>query len=175
MPASSGLAEGIVTLVEHAGMTIPGAPAARGEARAQFAALCYKIAKGKPQFLLITSRRTKRWIVPKGWPMTDRDGAGCALQEAFEEAGVVGEVCGRACGTFRYMKLLDDGAEVPCAVQVFPVRVRSLKSRYPEHSQRRRKWFGRKKAAKKVDDADLARLIRDFAPPGKAGGWVGPA
>ena len=59
--------------------------AAKSDVRTQFAALCYRIKRGKVQVLLVTSRRTKRWIVPKGWPMEGRTPADSAAQEAWEE------------------------------------------------------------------------------------------
>ena len=43
--------------------------ARKTDVRTQFAALCWRVMDGKVQILLITSRGSGRWIVPKGWPM----------------------------------------------------------------------------------------------------------
>ncbi|MGI3170588.1 NUDIX hydrolase [Pseudooceanicola sp. C21-150M6] len=134
------------------------------EVRQQYAALCYRIVNGKVQILLITSRGTQRWIVPKGWPMPGKEPHEAALQEAKEEAGVIGRVTSTPLGTYGYRKVLEDGLEIPCVGVLFPVRVRLMRAEYPEAGQRRRKWFSRKKAAKKVDEPELAELIRTFDP-----------
>ncbi|MDF1856700.1 NUDIX hydrolase [Pseudooceanicola sp.] len=138
-------------------------PDAEG-ARTQFAALCYRVVKDKPQILLITSRGTRRWIVPKGWPMAGKTPGACALREAYEEAGVIGRVADRPLGIYPYIKLMDDRSEVPCAGLLFPVRVSALRAEYPEVGERRRKWVSRKNAAARVDEPALAQLIRDFDP-----------
>ena len=132
--------------------------------RTQYAALCYRIVNDKIRVLLITSRGTKRWIVPKGWPMAKKDPHEAALQEAAEEAGVIGRAWSDPLGQYTYMKLMPDGSEIPCIGLLFPVRVRLLKAEYPEANERDRKGFSRKKAARKVDEPDLAGLIRDFDP-----------
>ncbi|MEC7297898.1 MAG: SUMF1/EgtB/PvdO family nonheme iron enzyme, partial [Pseudomonadota bacterium] len=67
-------------------------------------------------------------------------------------------------GQYSYMKLLDNGVEVPCIGLLFAVHTRLLKTEYPEANERDRKWFSRKKAAKRVDEPDLAALIRTFDP-----------
>ncbi len=132
---------------------------------AQFAALCYRVRKKKVQILMITSRRTKRWIIPKGWPMDDKTPAEAAAQEAWEEAGVKGSVQQTAEGLFTYTKEGENGApNLPCMTWVFPLRVASLKSDFPERRQRRRKWMSRKKAAASVNEPELAALIKGFTP-----------
>ncbi|MGB2201546.1 MAG: NUDIX hydrolase [Pseudooceanicola atlanticus] len=136
----------------------------KDEIRTQYAALCYRVVRDKPQVLLITSRGTKRWIVPKGWPMAKKAPHEAALQEAKEEGGVIGRASAKPLGTYSYMKVLSNGDEVPCIGLLFPVRVRLLRAEYPEARERKRKWFSLKKAAKKVDEPELARMIRDFDP-----------
>jgi 8-oxo-dGTP pyrophosphatase MutT (NUDIX family) len=64
----------------------------KSDVRTQFAALCYRVVKKKVKVLVISSRGTGRWIVPKGWPMDGKTPADAALQEAWEEAGVIGKV-----------------------------------------------------------------------------------
>ncbi|MEZ5732978.1 MAG: NUDIX hydrolase [Paracoccaceae bacterium] len=135
------------------------------EAMTQFAALCFRQkAKAKPEVLLITSRDTGRWVIPKGWPMKGKSGPECAEREAFEEAGVEGVLIPHCLGLFTYDKGLDDGALQPCVVSVFPIRVDRLHAIYPEHGQRRRRWFTPAKAAQKVAEPELAALIAAFDP-----------
>ncbi len=134
------------------------------DVRTQFGALCWRIKNGEPQFLLVTSRRQKRWIIPKGWPVDKATPSEAALTEAQEEAGVDGKVKPVCLGIYSYSKELDEDVALPCVVAVFPVRVKKLLSDYPEKSERRRKWFSRKKAAKRISDPELASLIKRFDP-----------
>lgn len=135
------------------------------ETQSQFAALCYRSAgKDGVEILLITSRDTGRWIIPKGWPMKGRNGSETALQEAFEEAGVEGKPAATPIGVYSYDKVLDNGAVQPCIVSVFPVKVSKLRKKYPEVGQRTRRWFTPKKAAEKVNEDELRALLSNFAP-----------
>lgn len=132
--------------------------------RSQFAALCYMIKDGKLRILLTTSRRTKRWIVPKGWPMDAKTPGECAAQEAWEEAGVVGKVTEMCLGLYTYRKEIKGEEDLPCVAMVYPIEVKKLKKDFPEASERKRKWVSRKKAAQMVMEPELARIIRDFDP-----------
>ncbi|MEO1550454.1 MAG: NUDIX hydrolase [Pseudomonadota bacterium] len=135
----------------------------------QVAALCYRGAGPDLRVLLVTSRQTKRWIVPKGWPMKRMSKREAALREAYEEAGVEGVITGKSLGFFAYSKVLRDGLSIRCSVQVFPVEVTKLKRTYPELGQRKRKWFKPKKAANRLSDPQMAVLLRQFAAhPNKA-------
>lgn len=142
--------------------------ARKHELRTQFAALCYRLRRGKVQILLVTSRGSKRWIVPKGWPMEAKTPAASALQEAWEEAGVTGRPDGTCLGVYTYAKELGPADEVPCLAMLYPVMVKSLAKRFPESGQRRRVWVSRKKAARMVLEPELARLILDFDPRPRA-------
>ncbi|UWR39185.1 NUDIX hydrolase [Sulfitobacter sp. W074] len=135
----------------------------KDDLRIQFAALCWRRKRGKLQILLITSRGSKRWIIPKGWPMDGKTPAASALVEAWEEGGVVGQVRGQCLGVYSYAKTGEDGA-VPCLAMLYPVKVKTLAKQFPEKGQRKRLWCSRRKAARLVDAPDLARLIRDFDP-----------
>jgi 8-oxo-dGTP pyrophosphatase MutT (NUDIX family) len=138
----------------------------KDELRTQFAALCYRRRAGKLQILLITSRRSRRWIVPKGWPMDGRTPEACALQEAWEEAGVHGRASGPCIGVYTYEKRRSDEDDLSCLVMLYPVEVKSLSKRFPEADERNRRWVSRKEAARLVAEADLAGLIRNFEPEG---------
>lgn len=153
-----------MTLHNNVQMPISFDSAHKSDVRTQFAALCYRIVQDKPQILLITSRESKRWIVPKGWPMPGKTPGQCALREAYEEAGVVGKVSERPVGLFPYIKVMDDDTELPCVALIYPVRVNILRNDYPEADERKRKWYSRKKAANKVSEPELAQLLRTFEP-----------
>ncbi|MFN4153100.1 MAG: NUDIX hydrolase [Paracoccaceae bacterium] len=134
-------------------------PLTEGSAN-QNAALCWRMHRGRVQVLLITSRDTGRWIVPKGWPMEGKTAAETAVIEAWEEAGVQGEVEAAApLGFYRYDKLCLPKPPVPCLVSVFSLRVTQLVDKYPERKERRRKWFDARKAARKVVEPDLRGLL----------------
>ena len=129
----------------------------------QYAALCYRRKKGVVEILLITSRGTGRWILPKGWAMKKESEPGTAAQEAYEEAGVVGQIDPTALGTFEFDKWVH-GMPVPCTVQVYPLKVERLDDDFPEKDQRQRKWFSIEEAAAKVDEPQLQDLIKSFCP-----------
>lgn len=131
--------------------------------RFQMAALCYRMKKGQPEVLLITSLHTGRWIIPKGWPMRGRDAAGGAAAEAWEEAGVVPRrVDPSAIGSFRYLKKLRGGVEVPCETKVFLIQVEKLADEYPQKGKRRRKWVSTSEAAAAVDEPGLRDLLTEL-------------
>jgi len=111
--------------------------------------------------LLITSRGSGRWILPKGWPLDGKTPAKSAAREAWEEAGVTGKVYDQCLGLYSYSKSVD-GTGLPIVAMIYPIRVKSLADDYPEAGQRVRKWFSRKKAAKQVAQPELARIIKDF-------------
>ncbi|WP_299688160.1 NUDIX hydrolase [uncultured Tateyamaria sp.] len=136
----------------------------KSDVRTQFAALCYRVKNDKVQVLLVTSRGTGRWIVPKGWPINNMTPYESAAQEAWEEAGVVGRPDPRPLGLFSYTKITDDDTDLPCVAMVYAVRVISLEADFPEAGQRKRKWVSRKKAAAMVGEPELARILRDFDP-----------
>ena len=78
---------------------------APGETRAQIAAMpIRRVADGSAEILLVTSRTTQRWIVPKGWPIKGLKDHDAAAREAFEEAGVVGRISEKPAGRYTYWK-----------------------------------------------------------------------
>lgn len=137
--------------------------------KVQYGALPYRLeADGSIHFLLVTSRQTRRWVVPKGWPMAGKKPHQAAAREAFEEAGVVGSVGKRAVGGFRYWKRLQTTFAL-CRVDVYPLAVERLDERWPERSERTREWFDRETAAGLVDEPGLASLIKSFDPAHTSG------
>ncbi|MEM9583470.1 MAG: NUDIX hydrolase [Pseudomonadota bacterium] len=134
------------------------------DVRSQFAALCYRVHKDETQILLITSRERGRWIIPKGWPVEGATPAEAATAEAFEEAGVEGKSFNICLGLYSYTKIMSGTDNLPCAVSVFPVKVKKLLETYPEAKERKRKWFSQKKAAAQVREPELRKIIKHFDP-----------
>jgi 8-oxo-dGTP pyrophosphatase MutT (NUDIX family) len=132
----------------------------------QTAALCYRTRRGRTEVLLITSRGTGRWVIPKGWLMSGKSASEAAAVEAWEEAGVKhGEPAGTPIGSFIYAKILKNGLPLPVEARVFPIEVRELADDYPEAHQRARRWVEPAEAAGMVDEPDLRQLLRDFTAP----------
>ncbi|SOD89355.1 NUDIX hydrolase [Caenispirillum bisanense] len=129
----------------------------------QCAAIPYVIKDGHVQVLLLTSRGTGRWIVPKGWPKKKHSAAETAALEAFEEGGVVGDVTPEPIGSYTYTKALNCGALQPLAVDVFALRVRYEALDWPERGQRKRVWVTPEEASLMVAELELADLLARFA------------
>jgi 8-oxo-dGTP pyrophosphatase MutT (NUDIX family) len=128
----------------------------------QYAALVWRRRKGQVEVLLVTSRETRRWIIPKGWPMKNRSPHEAAAREAFEEAGVEGKPVETPLGAFHYDKLLKSGDVRHCAVEVFSMKVVKTLEKWPEKGQRERKWFPAQEAAGLVAEPELAAIIQAF-------------
>lgn len=135
------------------------------EPRAQYAALPWRrSADGALEVLVITSRETRRWVIPKGWPIKGMKSPDSAAREAFEEAGVVGAVRKKAVGFYAYDKRLRSGRLQRVGVDVFALQVTEERETWPEKGQRDKRWTTPAEAATLVDEPDLKRLINDFAP-----------
>src|SRR5437660_6080304 len=105
--------------------------------RVQYGALPYRLSSGsRPQFMLITSRETRRWVIPKGWPKKGTSPRHSAAREAFEEAGVVGAVAKRTIGSFSYEKRMRNGGVVVGVVRVFPLELTRQTKQLPEKQER---------------------------------------
>lgn len=115
---------------------------------------------GALQIMLITSRETRRWVIPKGWPMKGLKDHEAAAREAYEEAGLIGRVSKRAEGSYFYHKRLKSRDAVLCQVQVFRLDVRRQLKDWPERAEREGHWFSVQEAADAVTEAGLAALIR---------------
>jgi 8-oxo-dGTP pyrophosphatase MutT (NUDIX family) len=143
---------------------------AGGEARQQFAALPWRRVGGDVEILLASSRDTRRWVIPKGWPMKGREPHMTAAIEAREEAGLEGKIEKTKIGAFHYQKRLKNGAVIPCRVDVFPMRVLRQAKHWPEQGQRVTQWFDYADAAEEVSETELKTLILAFGegklPPG---------
>ena len=129
--------------------------------RRQFAALPFRTSPDGVQVLLVTSRDTGRWVIPKGWPMKNRRPHRAAAIEAYEEAGVVGKADKSALGTYDYEKRTEAG-DIPCRVTVFPLPVVRLEDEWPEKAQRRRAWYRLEEASGLVEEPELQAILRAF-------------
>ncbi|RZK03158.1 MAG: DUF47 family protein [Novosphingobium sp.] len=113
--------------------------------------------------LLITSRGTGRWVIPKGNVPTGVTPHAAAALEAEEEAGIAGSVCPIPLGSYRYRKRRNNGASLMVDVDVFPLAVTDEFDQWKEQGQRERRWFSLPEAAEAVDETDLRDLMRTFA------------
>jgi 8-oxo-dGTP pyrophosphatase MutT (NUDIX family) len=135
----------------------------------QAAAAVFRGKTDRRELLLITSRDTGRWIVPKGWIENDEDGPAAALREAWEEAGVIGElVSPRSIGHYRYLKQRPRRGDALCDVDVYVFNLKEEKKRWPEKAERTRQWFPVEEAIGLVDEPGLKDVIRDAVELGKA-------
>jgi 8-oxo-dGTP pyrophosphatase MutT (NUDIX family) len=129
--------------------------------RVQYGALPYRVGnRRRAEFMLVTSRETRRWIIPKGWPKKGKSPRRSAAREAFEEAGVIGAIGRRPVGTFSYEKRLKNGGSVECEVRVFPLEVKRQTKEWPEKQERKVKWLSASKAVEKVKEPMLGKIIR---------------
>jgi 8-oxo-dGTP pyrophosphatase MutT (NUDIX family) len=122
----------------------------------QYAALPWRRVDGF-EILLITSRQTGRWVVPKGWPIPGHTTCETAAQEAYEEAGIRGQMTADALGQYRYSK-----AKKRFRVDVFGMEVTEILDLWPEMHERKRQWFSPAEAAVRITEPGLAILIRTF-------------
>ena len=132
---------------------------------AQFGVLPYRVDEEKGlQILLITSRETGRWVIPRGNPMARLTGHETAIQEAYEEAGLEGVLSRAPIGRYSYEKRRRTGASVPAQVTVFALKVTRQHFAWPERDQRTLRWLEPRKAAAAVDEPELRALILSFSP-----------
>ncbi|TCP60333.1 8-oxo-dGTP pyrophosphatase MutT (NUDIX family) [Rhodovulum bhavnagarense] len=138
-------------------------PLLRRPARFQVAALCFRKGPDGPEILMITSRDTGRWILPKGWPKPGLNAEGTACEEAWEEAGVRAKKApARKIGQYHYDKRLKGGVPVLTEVDVYAVEVENLHKTFPEMSERTRRWMSPPEAAAAVDEPDLKELLENL-------------
>ncbi|KAE9630481.1 NUDIX hydrolase [Parasedimentitalea maritima] len=131
--------------------------------RLQVAALCYRKTDDGTDVLMITSRGTGRWILPKGWPIQGKDGAQSALQEAWEEAGVKkAKIEGEPIGHYDYQKNRGRGRVETVETLVYIAQVTKLSKSYPERKQRKRQWVPVEDAANLVHEPQLRDLLRQL-------------
>lgn len=135
--------------------------------RQQFAALPFR-KKPTFQVMLVSSRETRRWVLPKGWPIKGMKPHAVAALEALEEAGLLGKIAKKSIGAYHYIKRMPNGAGLACQVEVFPFRVDKQRKNWPERDQRMASWFDIADAAELVDEPELSELLLHFAQPVEA-------
>jgi 8-oxo-dGTP pyrophosphatase MutT (NUDIX family) len=131
----------------------------------QYGALPYRFSKDAAlEVLLVTTRGTRRWIIPKGWPIKGLRPGKSAAREAFEEAGVRGRVGAKPMGLFTYDKLVDEaGAQTTCEVKVYPLLVKRQSEVWPESQQRTTQWVEPSRAIAMIKEPDLKKILASFA------------
>jgi 8-oxo-dGTP pyrophosphatase MutT (NUDIX family) len=130
--------------------------------RYQYACLPFRVEDGHPLVMMITSRETRRWILPKGQPETGRHPWEVAAQEAYEEAGLVGSVSTKAVAAYDSVKRMRSGEDLPCTVRVFLFAVEQELDDWPERAERERRWMSPGEAALAASEAPLAQLLLEF-------------
>jgi 8-oxo-dGTP pyrophosphatase MutT (NUDIX family) len=139
------------------------------ERRRQVAALPWRVVKsqdgadGALEILLVSSRETRRWVIPKGWQMKGKLDHQAAAQEAYEEAGLDGRIVEQPIGEYPYLKRLKSGAARPVIVDVYPLQVTGEHATWPEKGQRTLQWMSPVEAALAVQEPELRDLIARFA------------
>jgi 8-oxo-dGTP pyrophosphatase MutT (NUDIX family) len=136
-------------------------PAPTGAERLQYAALPWRLAE-RLEVMLVSSRETRRWIIPKGWPMAGRSASAAAAIEAMEEAGLLGVIAQESFGHYFYVKKFSRGETALCRVEVFPLQVQRQREDWPEKDQRVTQWFPAEEAMELVSDPELRDLIAEF-------------
>jgi 8-oxo-dGTP pyrophosphatase MutT (NUDIX family) len=125
----------------------------------QVAALPYRLNEaGRIEVLLVTSRETGRWLIPKGGVMKGKKPWEAAAQEALEEAGVEGKVARTPLGHYTYWKRKSDYFAL-YNVDVYSLKVRRQLANWPERGQRDQQWFELGLASDRVLEPALAELI----------------
>ncbi len=143
--------------------TIEGSEALAAEP--QVAALCWRKGAQGHEILLINSLHTGRWLLPKGWVDKGLGPAQSALCEAWEEAGIRGEIEDKPLGHYHYRKRRRGGVELLCRVIIYPVRVTAVTEDWPEKARRVRLWVSPQEAAEKVLEPELAEILRNLTLP----------
>lgn len=134
-----------------------------GEAAEQYGAICIR-GRGtpNPEILLVTTRETRRWTIPKGWPIKGLKPHQAAKREAWEEGGIKGKVGKEPVGHYSYIKDMG-GRKRPAFVEVYVLDVRKQHGRFPERSERDLHWFTPCEAAAHVQEPELKSLLQAFS------------
>jgi 8-oxo-dGTP pyrophosphatase MutT (NUDIX family) len=125
----------------------------------QYAALPFTRRNGRMAVMLVTSRETRRWVIPKGWPVNKLSPSAAAALEAFEEAGVIGKIEQTPHCSFQYRKKLSQKKSVVCTVHAFLFEVKEELADWPEREMRDRRWFTPEEAALLVSEPELRNAI----------------
>jgi 8-oxo-dGTP pyrophosphatase MutT (NUDIX family) len=121
-----------------------------------------KLDGGGLEVLLVSSRETRRWVIPKGWPAKRLSDPEAAAREARQEAGISGKMSNRPIGSYRYRKRLPGGLVRVVDVDVYVLWVKKQRKSWREKDERIRVWFSQSDAARKVREQKLKELIAEF-------------
>lgn len=124
----------------------------------QIGAIPYTIVGGKACYLMVTSRRTGRWIFPKGSVISGMTPWDSAAQEAFEEAGVRGVVETEPLGSYSTLKIREMRRR-RLAVDLYPLRITDQLQEWPEAHQRHRHWVLLPEARRLLSDPQLVEIV----------------
>jgi len=133
----------------------------------QAGAMPYSVVDGRVVFLLITSRRTGRWIFPKGDIEPGMTPWESAATEALEEAGVTGQVGSDPIGSYRSGASADGSGLVD--VDLYPLRVETQLDVWKEMDQRLRHWAVLTETKRLLNDVALSRLATKLQAQLRAG------
>jgi 8-oxo-dGTP pyrophosphatase MutT (NUDIX family) len=128
----------------------------------QVAALPWRQSEVGLEILLITTRSTKRWVAPKGWPMVGKADHEAAAIEAYEEAGVRGDIDPSPIGSYGYVKVLRNGQAKHVNVQVYAMRVDETLEDWPEREERQRRWVDHAQALAIIGEPELTLVVAAF-------------
>ena len=129
----------------------------------QAGVIAYRIQDGKVRVLLMTSRDTGRWIIPRGNIKSGVTPCRAAEQEAYEEAGVRGTIIGSSpLGMYTYSKKLASGEDRAATVEVYLLRVEKRLKKWPERSERKLSWVSTKEAVRLVEEPGVVPLLRQL-------------
>jgi 8-oxo-dGTP pyrophosphatase MutT (NUDIX family) len=129
----------------------------------QVAALPLRKKRDKTlEVLLVSSRDTGRWVIPKGWPSKRMSDSAAAAREAKQEAGVTGKISKRIYGHYRYRKIEKESTQL-IEVAVYVLWVKKEKKQWREKTERQRTWFDVETASRKVREPKLRALLSALA------------
>ena len=129
----------------------------------QVAAFPYVVTRSGIEILLVTSRRRRRWILPRGWPVEGMSYGMAAAKEAKEEAGLIGDMGHQALGDYLYKKRTGKGYRLPCRVFVFPLLVTQQRLDWREKGQRKQLWCDLPSAVDKINQEGLTDFLEGLA------------
>ncbi len=128
----------------------------------QIAALPYVFTQDELLICLITSRETKRLVIPKGWPKLGVSSHQMARIEAEEEAGLIGQISKDTIGTYNYRKKLHTFANITCEVEIYPLHVSHQLMDFPENKQRSLHWFNPIEASNRVEEKEFSEILLEI-------------
>lgn len=117
----------------------------------------YRVQNGNIEILLITTRDRNNWVIPKGGIAKGMSPPASAAKEAWEEAGIIGQVDINAVGSYRYRK-----RGKIYRVQMYLLLVEMLSEDYPEAGQRQREWLDVNIAIQMVKQNSLKKILHQF-------------